>query len=57
MTKDDVNKWAERIEFLLTGREGAFARAVALREQLAAKLDWRRTAETFFEKLFSRHDS
>ncbi len=57
VTKDDVNKWAERIEFLLTGREGAFARAVALREQLAAKLDWRRTAETFFEKLFSRHDS
>lgn len=40
VTGDATTKWAERIEFLLMGREGAFARAAMLREQLGAKLDW-----------------
>ncbi|HVR34436.1 MAG TPA: type I restriction-modification system subunit M N-terminal domain-containing protein [Methylomirabilota bacterium] len=51
VTGDAVTKWAERIEFLLTGREGAFARATALREELAGKLDWQRAAGELLQKL------
>ena len=51
VTGDPVTKWAERIEFLLTGRDGAFARAAALREQLASKLDWKRSAAELLRKL------
>jgi type I restriction-modification system DNA methylase subunit len=51
VTGDAVTKWAERIEFLLTGREGAFARATALREELAQKLDWQRCAAALLQKL------
>lgn len=51
VTGDAVTKWAERIEFLLTGREGAFARADALRKQLAGKLDWRRAAAELLQKI------
>jgi glycosyltransferase involved in cell wall biosynthesis len=54
VTGDAVTKWAERIEFLLTGREGAFARAAALREELAEKLDWRRAAAELLQK-FALH--
>ena len=48
---DIVTKWAERIEFLLIGRVGAFARAAALREQLAVKLDWKWAAIELLKRL------
>ncbi len=51
VTGDAVTKWAERMEFLLTGREGAFARAAALREKLAAELNWKQAAAELLEKI------
>jgi len=51
VTGDAVTKWAERIEFLLTGREGAFARAAVLRERLAAELDWKQAAAELLGRL------
>jgi glycosyltransferase involved in cell wall biosynthesis/tetratricopeptide (TPR) repeat protein len=51
VTADAVTKWAERIEFLLTGREGAFARVNRLREQLATKLDWKPVAAELLKRL------
>lgn len=51
VTGDAVAKWAERIEYLLAGREGAFARATALREELAGKLSWQRPAAELLQKL------
>jgi glycosyltransferase involved in cell wall biosynthesis/tetratricopeptide (TPR) repeat protein len=48
---DSVNKWAERIEFLLTGRDGAFARAAALRDKLASELDWGRAAADLLREI------
>ncbi|MFL6256124.1 MAG: glycosyltransferase [Pyrinomonadaceae bacterium] len=48
---DMVTKWAERIEFLLEGREGAFARAAVLRETLDTALDWKRAAAELLERL------
>lgn len=51
VTGDAVTKWAERIELLLTGRDGAFARATALREVLSGKLDWKLSAAELLQKL------
>lgn len=51
VTGDAVTKWAERIELLLTGREGAFARATALREEFAGKLESHRAAAELLQKL------
>jgi glycosyltransferase involved in cell wall biosynthesis len=45
VTGDAVTKWAERMEFLLTGRPGAFARAAELRGALADKLDWKQAVQ------------
>ena len=47
-----VTKWAERIELRLLGRDGAFARAAALRKELSSKLDWNRCATEILDKLF-----
>jgi hypothetical protein len=52
VTGDAVNKWAERIELRLLGREGAFSRAAALRKELASRLDWNRSANEILHKLF-----
>ena len=57
VTKDAVTKWAECIEFLLKGREGAFARAAALREQLSTTLDWQSGAALLLDKLFPNRNS
>ena len=54
VTGDAVTKWAERIEFLLTGRDGAFARAAFLREQLSPKLDWEFAAAELLAELFPK---
>jgi hypothetical protein len=51
VTGDAVTKWAERIEFLLMGRRGAFARAAVLREKLATDLDWKRAAAELLGKI------
>jgi glycosyltransferase involved in cell wall biosynthesis len=51
VTGDAITKWAERIELMLTGREGAFARADALCEQLAGKLSWKRSADELLQRL------
>ena len=51
VTGDAITKWAERIEYLLTGREGAFARAASLREQLDEKLDWKDSAAEMLDRL------
>lgn len=52
VTGDADTKWAERIEFLLTGREGAFARAAALREELSTTLDWKTGVASLLNMLF-----
>jgi glycosyltransferase involved in cell wall biosynthesis len=51
VTGDAITKWAERIELLLTGRKGAFARAASLREQLDEKLDWKESAAEILARL------
>ena len=51
VTGDAAAKWAGQIELILTRRDVAFARAAALREQLAAKLDWKQAAADLLEKL------
>src|SRR5207249_2233386 len=45
ITGNAVTKWAERMELLLMGRVDAFARAAALRDALATKLDWKRAVQ------------
>ena len=57
VTEDAVTKWVERIEFLLTGREGAFARAAALREQLSTTLDWESGAASLIDRLVPSRNS
>lgn len=52
VTGDAMTKWAERIDFLLQNRHGAFERAVKLREHLVTNLDWRSAAIAIFDKLF-----
>jgi glycosyltransferase involved in cell wall biosynthesis/tetratricopeptide (TPR) repeat protein len=49
--ENSVMKWAERIEYFITGREGAFARAAVLREKLALELDWRQAVGDLLERL------
>ena len=51
VTENAVTKWAERMEMLLTGRVGAFARADALRGALATKLDWKRAVQQLLAEL------
>jgi glycosyltransferase involved in cell wall biosynthesis len=51
VTENAVTKWAERMEMLLTGRVGAFARAAELRGALAAKLDWKRAVQQLLAEL------
>ena len=51
VTGDAITKWAERIELLLTGRKGAFARAASLREQLDEELDWKESAAEILARL------
>ncbi|HKR00627.1 MAG TPA: glycosyltransferase, partial [Pyrinomonadaceae bacterium] len=51
VTGDAITKWAERIELLITGRDGAFARAAVLREKLATELDWERAADELMRVL------
>ena len=52
VTGDVVTKWAERIELRLTGRDGAFSRALVLREELAKKLSWEHSAVNVLRNLF-----
>jgi glycosyltransferase involved in cell wall biosynthesis/tetratricopeptide (TPR) repeat protein len=51
VTGDCAAKWAERIEFLLANRQGAFERAASLREELAASLDWHRAVVALLAEL------
>ncbi|MDX6695598.1 MAG: hypothetical protein QOF02_3201 [Blastocatellia bacterium] len=51
VTADSFTKWAERIELLIMGREGAFARAAVLRKKLAEELDWKRAAAELLSRL------
>ena len=51
VTQDSEVKWAERIEYLLLGRQGAFDRAAVLRKQLAATLDWHLAVVSLLDRL------
>ena len=51
VTGEVITKWAERIELLLTGREGALARAAILRKRLDEELDWKRSAREILDWL------
>jgi glycosyltransferase involved in cell wall biosynthesis len=48
---DPIPKWEGRIETLLKGRPGAFARAGALRDELDVQLDWKRAATELLAKV------